>query len=122
MAQPEQDVVLSVQKIRPGGAEKLESRFASQAERKDALVEQLEEEGITVESVFIHEIDGDQYLLYYIEADDFDEAIETWKASDSAATAEYQALIEETLDGGLDGYHADRADNIFHIDTTAATD
>ena len=122
MAQPEQDVVLSVQKIRPGGAEQLEERFASQAERKAELVTQLEAEGITVESVFIHEIAGDQYLLYYIEADDFDEAIETWKSSDSPATTAYQDLIDETLEGGLDRYHADRADRIFHIDTQEESD
>lgn len=117
MAEPDQQILLSVQKIKPGGAEKLRERFARQDDRKDELVEQLDEEGITVESVFINEIDGEEYLLYYIEADDFDHALETWENSDSEATKQYQDLIEETLVGGVEGYHADRSERIFHIDT-----
>lgn len=116
----DRDFVLSVQKIEPGKADEFRERFDMSEEEREGLVEQLHEEGITIESVFIENRDDGEYLLYYIEADDFDHALETWKASESEATEAYQDLIEESLVGGVEGYHADRSELIFHIDTDVA--
>lgn len=108
------DVLLSRQEIVPGEADTLREWFAGEAENKDAVRAALRDEGVYVESVFIHSTDDGEYLLYYIEADDFDAAIEEFLESEHENIQQYQEVVEQTLVGGLDAYHADRSDLLFH--------
>lgn len=108
------DVLLSRQEIVPGETETLREWFAGEAENKDQVRDALRDEGVHVESVFIHTTDEGATLLYYIEADDFDEAIAAFLASEHENIQQYQEVVEQTLVGGLEGYHRDRADVLFH--------
>lgn len=110
----EKDVLLSRQEIVPGEADTLREWFAGEAENKEAVRAALRDEGVYVESVFIHSTDDGEYLLYYIEADDFDEALEAFLESKHENIQEYQKVVEQALRGGLDGYHQDRSDLLLH--------
>lgn len=112
----QQDVVLSVQKIKPGKTEDIREHFEKTEEEREELIPQLQEEGITGESVFVHSRDDGDYLYYYIKADDFDEMLEEFRASDEDWAAEYASFLDETLVGGAEEYHEDRPELVFHID------
>lgn len=110
----EKDVLLSRQEIEPGEADALREWFAGEAENKDAVRAALRDEGVYVESVFIHSTDDGEYLLYYIEADDFDVALEEFLESEHENIQQYREVVEQTLVGGLDAYHQDRSDLLLH--------
>lgn len=112
----DKDVVLSVQEIEPGKADKFRERFDMSEEERNGLVEQLDEEGISVESVFIHSRDDGEYLLYYMEADDYDQMVNEWRESDEDWANDYRDFLDETLAEGHEAYHEDRPERIFHID------
>lgn len=108
------EVLLSRQEIVPGEADTLREWFAGEAENKEAVRAALRDEGVYVESVFIHSTDDGEYLLYYIEATDFDEALEEFLESEHENIQQYQTIVEQALVGGLDGYHQDRSDVLLH--------
>lgn len=109
------DAVLSVQKITPGQADRFRERFDRTPEEKEAMYDQLREEGITTESVFIESREDGDYLLYYIEAEDYDRMLEEFRESDEDWAEDYRRFLDETIVGGAESYHEDRPERIFHI-------
>lgn len=111
---PEKDVILSIQPIVEGKVPVLEDWFASEAENKAKVQEALVDEGILVESVFVQVSRGDEYLVYYIVAANFEDAMEEFLASEHENIQQYHEVVEETLVGGLEEYHANRSEILHH--------
>ena len=111
---------LSVQKLHPGGAEAFRERFDRTPAEKTDMYDQLRDEGIHVEAVFIEEREDGDYLLYYIEADDYDRMVEEFKTSDEDWAQDYRAFLEDHVVGGVEAYHATLPECIFHIDVPPA--
>lgn len=111
----DKDVILTVQEIVPGETDRIEAWFEQESENKAEVKEALREEGVFVESAFVNRTDEGDYLYYYIEAADFEEALSEFKSSEHDNIQEFQALVDEALVGGMDAYHEDRAENIFSI-------
>lgn len=114
------EAVLSVQRLKPGGADAFRERFDRTAAEKADMYDQLRSEGIHVEAVYLEErADGD-YLLYYIEADDYDRMVEEFKTSEEAWARDYRSFLEEHVVGGVEAYHETRPECIFHVDVPPA--
>lgn len=111
----EKDVILSVQEIEPGKADRLREWFSRDDRDGEQAKESLRNEGIWAESAFIYSMDDTEYLLYYIEADDFEHAMEEFSRSDYGNIKRYKEIIDDVMVGGLDQYHSDRAEELFHI-------
>lgn len=109
------DVILSVQKIKPGKTDRLREWWDRDEEVDKRVKEPLREEGIMAEASFVEHRDDGDYLLYYIEVEDFDEAMETFLNSDDGHIQRYHDIVEETLVGGLDEYHSNLTENMMHI-------
>lgn len=107
--------VLTVQEIEPGYTDKVEEWFAADSEDEEELKESLREEGVLVESSFVHKTESADYLIFYIEAEDFDHAVEEFNSTESEDIKKFQSLFDEILVGGMEQYHADRADPLFDI-------
>lgn len=112
----DKDVVLSVQEIEPGEAGRFRERFDMTEDERAGLVDQLVDEGISVESVFIHSREDGDYLLYYLVADDYEQMLEEWRESDEDWANDYREFLDETLADGHEAYHQERPERIFHID------
>jgi len=108
------EVLYSVQEIEEGKTDEVREWFQEWQDVETDLHDALREEGIWVESVFIHSRDDGDYLHYYIEANDVEEMLETFEASD--AYDEFKDFIDGCLVGGLDDYHSERPEMIFHTE------
>lgn len=110
------EVVLTVQEIRPGKTDGVREQFAFTDDERDALADQLREEGISIESAFVHEREDADYFYSYIKAEDFDAMLEEWRESDEEAAVAYKTFLDEHMVGGWEQLHVDRAETIFHIE------
>lgn len=113
---PDTDVVVSVQKIMPGKTEAIREHFAIEGDERSTLREQLREEGIHIESVFVHEEDDGDYLYSYIKAEDWRQMVNEWRESEAEDAVAFKEFLDETVVGGSDEFHRERMENIFHIE------
>lgn len=90
----ENDVLFSIQKIRPGRTNDVREFFAEFKEKEDELVENMQKEGIKVESVFIDERDDGEYLNYYIECEDIETMFEVFAEIEDPNYDEFEAMAQ----------------------------
>lgn len=61
-------------KLKPDSLEAVKQWAKTMNDRKDEALETLKNEGVKVESVFFTKIAGDDYLIYYMRAEDMKKA------------------------------------------------
>ena len=110
------DVVTSVQEIKPGKEEAIREHFDIKAETRDALQDQLRDEGIYIESLFIDEREDGAYLCSYIKAENWQQMVEEWRNSDAEEAVVLKDFLDETIVGGWRQFHQRQMENIFHIE------
>jgi hypothetical protein len=71
-------------KLKKGSISGVREWFETLKSRYNETVQTLENEGIIVESVFLDRIGEDDFLIYYMRADDIDKAIEIYNKSTAA--------------------------------------
>lgn len=113
---PDKDVVVSVQKIVPGKTEMIREYFAIEGDERNSLRDQLREEGIYIESVFVHEEDESDYLYSYIKAEDWRQMVNEWRESETEDAVAFKEFLDETIVGGSDEFHQERVESIFHME------
>jgi hypothetical protein len=55
------------------------------------------------ESLFVEEVDGTDYLLWYMEAEDVERVIEVYETATDDVVEESDGLFEDALVGGFEG-------------------
>ena len=83
-------------RIRPGMTERVIEFLRSLRERKDAALEAMRREGVTVESLFLERRDEGDYLYYYVKAKDLAHANDVNLQATDSLTLEIRAFISET--------------------------
>lgn len=111
----DRDVVITRQRIEPGSAEAFREWYAAEEDNREQVRAGLRDGGVHVESIFVEEVGGDEYLTFYIEADDFAAAEENFRDTDHENVEAFQELVEDAIVGGLDAFHADRTEALFHV-------
>lgn len=109
------DVVLTRQRIKPGRADDFREWYAAEADNREQVRAGLRDGGVHVESIFIEEIAGEDYLTFYIEADDFEAAETSFRKTDHENVEAFQELVEDAVVGGLAAFHSDRTEALFHV-------
>ena len=92
------DVVLSVIKLKPDKINRLKKWCEELNKRKGEVVETMKREGIYTESAFLHRTEDGDFLIYYIEAEDFERAMEVFYKSEKKIDREHRRVLEEVSD------------------------
>ena len=90
------DVVLTRQKVRDGARQQLHEWCQELSERKEEVRETLRRERMYTESAFLHRTDDGDYL-YYMEAEDVEDALETFAKSDTRTDQEHAAVMKDVV-------------------------
>lgn len=96
------DVVLTKQRIEPGKTDRLREWCAEIREREDEALATLEDEGMHAEAAFVESHGGDEYLIYYMKADDIDAVYEAFSESEHAIDEEHRTVMRDVLVSGED--------------------
>ena len=80
-------------RLEPGSLRRVREWAAELNARRDEVLATLRDEGIRIESVFL---DGES-LIYYLKADDLDQAREVYARSQHAIDAYHQKFKDETF-------------------------
>ena len=97
------DVLLLRYEIAEGRAGALREWLAEVCDRGDEVRDLLRREGMYTESLFVEEVDGTEYLIWYMEAEDVDRVVEVYEAATDDVVRESEGVFEEALVGGFDG-------------------
>ncbi len=92
------DIILSIIKIKPGKLNRLKKWCNELQKRKKEVVETLRKEKVYTESAFLHKTKNGNFLIYYIEAEDFSRAMNVYKKSKRKIDKEHKQVLKETLD------------------------
>lgn len=112
----ENDVLFSIQEIKSGRTDAVREFFGEFKEKEDELVDNLQREGIKVESAFIDERDDGEYLYYYIECDDTDTMFEVFAEIEDPNYDAFEEMVERCLVGGLEEFHGYQPEMVFHTE------
>lgn len=95
-------------KLKKGSTLEVRDWFNTLKERLSETMETLENEGIIVESVFLDKVGEDDFLIYYMRAEDIDKALRIYRESTSPIDmyhkenwkkfSEEVVVLEELLD------------------------
>ncbi|MES2344882.1 MAG: DUF6176 family protein [Chlamydiota bacterium] len=80
MHQPSQ-VICTSSKIKEGCFEDVRGWLKQLQDRKEETLESFKNEGVLLESAFLQEHHGQYYLIYYMKAEDVDQAMAVFRAS-----------------------------------------
>jgi hypothetical protein len=75
------DVTCGMIKLKANSLDTVRQWTKVMNERKNEALQTIQNEGITVESVFLAKIGGDDFLVYYIRANDLQKSREVFKNS-----------------------------------------
>jgi|AntDeeMinimDraft_5_1070356.scaffolds.fasta_scaffold00140_19 hypothetical protein len=93
------DIRVSRYRIREGKTEKLRNWLEKlENERKDELIETLIEEKTLTETAFIEETEDRNYLVYYMEVEDWDYMREKFEDSDMDLDKKHREIFQDTLE------------------------
>lgn len=106
------DVVVSKRRVDPGKVGRLREWMAEVREREDEAVETLQNEGVYTESTFLGRDEEGPYLLYYVEAEDFEAAMEAYRESDHDIDREHRAVMDEVL---ADDHPDEGIEPLYHL-------
>jgi len=94
------EVVLTKQRIEDGKTERLIEWMSEVREREDEVVETFRSEGMLTETAFLERTDDGDYLVYFMEAQDFDDVYEAYDDSTHDIDEEHKKVLEEVLKDG----------------------
>jgi hypothetical protein len=97
------DVILLRYEIAEGKTEELREFLEEMRDREAKILDLLEREGMYTESLFVEEVDGTDYLLWYMEAEDVERVIEVYETATDDVVEESDGLFEDALVGGFEG-------------------
>ncbi len=97
------DVILLRYEIAEGKTAELREFLKGTRDREAEVLDLLGREGMYTESLFVEEVNGTDYLLWYMEAEDVDRVIEVYEAATDDVVSESDGLFGEALVGGLEG-------------------
>jgi hypothetical protein len=107
------DVLLLRYEIAEGRTDDLREWLAEARDREAEILDLLGREGMHTESLFVEEVDGTDYLLWYMEAEDVARVLEVYETATDDIVAESDGLFEEVLVGGFEGTVSE-ADLLMH--------
>lgn len=96
------DVLLLRYEIAEGKTEDLREWLAEAHDRETEILDLLGREGMHTESLFVEELDGTDYLLWYMEATDVEQVIEVYESATDEVVEESDRLFEDALVGGVE--------------------
>ena len=96
------DVVLTRQRIEPGKTEKLREWLSKVRERENEACETLESEGMASEAAFLEQTEDGDFLVYYMEAEDLEQAYEAYAESSHEIDAEHEDVLSDVLEESPD--------------------
>ena len=85
-------------RLKPGSLERVRAWQKELTQREDEVLETLRDEGVWVESVFLEELEGVHYLVYYMKCLDFEKGHEVFSKSIHAIDAYHQEFKKDTWD------------------------
>ncbi|MFC6824310.1 DUF6176 family protein [Halopelagius fulvigenes] len=91
------DVVLTKNRIEPGKTDRLREWMAEITTRREEAIETLRYEGMISEAAFLERTDSDDYLVYYMEAEDIDGVYEAFRSSPYEIDREHGEILDEVL-------------------------
>lgn len=94
------DVVLVKQKIEDGKTPQLKEWMAEIRERDEEALETLKNEGMHSEAAFLEHTDDGDFLIYYMKADDWEQAVESFEQSSHEIDEEHKHVMDEVLESG----------------------
>jgi hypothetical protein len=97
------DVLLLRYEIAEGKTDDLRAWIEEARDRETEILDLLGREGMHTESLFVEEVDGTDYLLWYMEAEDVERAIEVYETATDDVVVESDGLFADALVGGFEG-------------------
>ena len=94
------DVVLVKQKVAAGKTSRLKEWMAEIRDREQEALETLKDEGIHSETAFLEHTDDGAFLIYYMKADDIEQAIESFEQSAHDIDETHKQVMDEVLESG----------------------
>lgn len=99
------------QEVRSEKVATLRERLAELDERGSEIIETLQNEGVKTETAFLEESSHGTFLVTYMEAEDLQEAQETFEESTLDIDLEYKRIVRECL---VDGQPVGRFEPLYH--------
>jgi hypothetical protein len=93
---------LTFYRIRPGQLDRLKAWFAEAEERADEVRETFIQEGVSHEQAFLLETNEGLLLVYAVECEDYDAALEAFSRSKLPIDMEHKKIVPELTDGVLE--------------------
>ena len=81
-------------KLKPDSLERVRAWQRELNQRPEEVLATLRDEGVSIESVFLDEVNGDAYLIYYMRAIDLHESRQTARRSTHAIDEYHQAFMK----------------------------
>lgn len=94
------DVVLTRQEIRDGTVRELREWCHQLTMRDEEVRETLRNERMYTESAFLHRAADGDYLYYYMEAEDIEDALASFAASDRDVDREHASIMNDVVSEG----------------------
>lgn len=89
------DTVCALIKLKKETKKQVQAWAKYMMENKEEALESLKNESVLIESVFYHEIDNTPYLIYYMKADDMQQAKQVAKQSTLAVDAYHKQFKKD---------------------------
>jgi hypothetical protein len=106
------DVVLTRQRIESGKTEQLREWMTEIRQREDEARETLENEGMVAEAAFLEQTEDEDFLVYYMEAEDVEHVYEAFSDSSHDIDEEHKAVMNDVLE---DSANVDGFELLYHL-------
>ena len=83
-------------KLKPGSSARIQEWATTLNARRHEVLETLQNEGVSLESVFLANLNGEDYLVYVMRSDDFERARHIGKNSLAAIDAYHKQFKADT--------------------------
>jgi uncharacterized protein DUF6176 len=93
---------LTFYRVRPGKLDRLKAWLAEAKERADEIRETFAHEGVSHEQGFLLETNEGPLLVYAVECEDYDAALEAFSRSKLPIDMELKKIMPELTDGVLE--------------------
>lgn len=91
------EVLLTKNRIEPGKTERLREWTEEIKRRHDEAIETLQHESMYSEAAFLERTDDENYLVYFLEAEDIDQVFKAFESSPYEIDEEHQEVMNEVL-------------------------
>jgi len=92
------EAVLTKQRVEDGKTDQLVEWMSEVREREDEVVETFQSEGMVTEAAFLEHNEDDDYLVYFMEAEDLREVYESFGESTHEIDEEHKEIMSDVLE------------------------